>query len=109
MSLFDCIFAEGFSTQHDPLLVWKNPQAMEQDSFWLSFVNGHSRARTALAMAKAQLAARASAEQRVAEQQQPTVRIRMRVCSAQQAELQVARSTTEELLMEVSRLEIALR
>ena len=50
VSLVDSIYTDGFVTQSDPLLVWKNPQTMAHGTFWMSFVKGHSRACTALAM-----------------------------------------------------------
>ena len=34
VSLCDSIFADGFVTHSDPLMVWKNPQTMQCDSFW---------------------------------------------------------------------------
>ena len=50
LQLIDSILTDGFVTQLDPILVWKNPQMMSQNVFWLSYVKGHSRACTALAM-----------------------------------------------------------
>ena len=51
ISLSDAIYTDGLVTQHDPLQIWKNPQTMEAEIFWTSFVKGHARACTALAMA----------------------------------------------------------
>ena len=51
LSLIDSIFTDGFITQAEPLLMWRNPQTIAKNSFWMSFVKGHTRACTALAMA----------------------------------------------------------
>ena len=51
LGLVDAIFTDGFVTQEDPLLIWKNPATFKLDNFWMSYVKGHARACTALAMA----------------------------------------------------------
>ena len=51
LSIADSIFTDGFITQSDPLLIWKNPKTMQHPYFWASYVKGHARASTALAMA----------------------------------------------------------
>ena len=51
LGLIDAILTDGFVTQGDPLLIWKNPQTLKLDMFWMSYVKGHARACAALAMA----------------------------------------------------------
>ena len=51
ISLCDSMLTDGCVTQGEPLQVWKNPQTMQRACFWMSFVKGHARACTALAMA----------------------------------------------------------
>ena len=51
LKLVDGIQTQGFDTQGDPLWIWKNAQTQEQSVFWMSFVKGHTRSCTVLAMA----------------------------------------------------------
>ena len=51
LNLVDAILTDGFVTQADPLQIWKNPQTMTLDQLWMSYVKGHARSCTALAMA----------------------------------------------------------
>ena len=51
LSIIDSMFTDGLITQNDPLLIWKNPQTMHLNSFWMSYVKGHARSCTALAVA----------------------------------------------------------
>ena len=50
VSLIDSIYKDGFVTQGDPLLIWKNPETFSQNSFWMAYVKGHARGCTALSM-----------------------------------------------------------
>ena len=51
LNLLDAILTDGFVTQGDPLLIWMNPETLKLDKFWMSYVKGHARACTALAVA----------------------------------------------------------
>ena len=51
LQLVDCIQAQGFDTQTDPLWIWTNEQTHTKSAFWMSFVKGHTRSCTVLAMA----------------------------------------------------------
>ena len=51
LNLLDAILTDGFVTQQDPLLIWKNPETLKLDKFWMSYVKGHARSCTALAVA----------------------------------------------------------
>ena len=51
LQLVDSILTDGFITQMDPILVWKNPQTLLKPMRWQSYIKGHTRACTAPVMA----------------------------------------------------------
>ena len=50
LQLVDSILNGGFVTISDPILAWPNPKTKDSPYWWLSYVKGHARACTAIAM-----------------------------------------------------------